>query len=168
MVEGVCTFRFISHKYEKTDYPKRFINSVVIQFQDKLNQRNADDFHDYIIPPNFFDTTKSFIFIELPFCENNEVKSKHFLEKFHHFTKDRFEVAIKWKTRQVKTLFPLKNKIIHPSCVIYKGTCPCGKTYIAETIRNASVKREEHNNPTKNSKPAKHLKNIFYCIFYSC
>ena len=35
----------------------------------------------------------------------------------------RFEVAITWKTRPVKTLFPLKDKSIHPSCVIYKGSC---------------------------------------------
>ena len=47
-----------------------------------------------IIPPNFFDIPKSFILIELSFCENNEMKSKHLL-KFHGFTKDRFEVAIK-------------------------------------------------------------------------
>ena len=115
--------KFISHKYEKADYPKRFINSVIRQFQDRSNQSNIDDFDDYIIPPNFFDIPKSFILIELPFCENNEIKSKHFLKKFHRFTKDHFEVAIKWKTRQVKTLFPLKGKSIHPSCVIYKGTC---------------------------------------------
>ena len=65
---------------------------------------------------NFFDIPKSFILIELPFCSNSKIKSKHFLKKFYRFTKDRFEVAIKWKTRQVKTLFPLQNKSIHPSC----------------------------------------------------
>ena len=112
----------ISHKYEKADYPKHFINSVITQFQDRSNQSN-DDFDDYIIPPNSFDIPKSFILIELPFCENNEIKSKHFLKTFRHFTKDHFEVTIKWKPRQVKTLFPLKGKSIHPSCVIYKGTC---------------------------------------------
>ena len=26
--------RFLSHKYEKVDYPKRFVNSVIRQFQD--------------------------------------------------------------------------------------------------------------------------------------
>ena len=93
-----------------TFYPKRFINSVIRQFQDRSNQRNIDDFDDYIILPNFIDIPKSFILIELSFCENNEIKSKHFLKKFHRFTKDRFEVAIKWKTRQVKTFFPLKRQ----------------------------------------------------------
>ena len=78
--------------------------------------------------------------------------------KFHRFTEDRFEVAITWEIRQVKTLFPLKQKSIHPSCVIYKGTsCSYGKTYIGQTIRNASVRWEEHNDPTNKSEPAKHL-----------
>ena len=83
--------KFISHKYEKAGYPKRFINRVIRQFQDRPNQRNIDDFDDYINPPNFFNIPKSFILIELPFCENKEVKSKHFLRKFHGFTKYRFE-----------------------------------------------------------------------------
>ena len=60
--------RFISHKYEKDDYPKRFINSVIRQFQDRSNQSNIDDFDNYTFPPIFFDIPKSFILIELPFC----------------------------------------------------------------------------------------------------
>ena len=63
----------ISHKYENDDYPKRFVNSVIRQFQDKSNQRNIHDFDDYIIPLNFFDIPKSFFLVELPFCENNEI-----------------------------------------------------------------------------------------------
>ena len=60
----------------KLDYSKRFINSVIKQFQDRSNQSNIDDLDDYIIPSNFFDIPKSFILIELPFCETNEIKSK--------------------------------------------------------------------------------------------
>ena len=47
-----------------------------------------------IIPP-VFNTPKSFILIELSFCDNNKIKSKHLLKKFHGFAKDRLEVAIK-------------------------------------------------------------------------
>ena len=68
--------KFISQKYEKLDYSKRFINSVIKQFEDRSNQSNIDDLDDYIIPPNFFDILKSFILIELPFRETNEIKSK--------------------------------------------------------------------------------------------
>ena len=39
----------------------------------------------------------------------------------------------------------------HPSFVIYKGTCSCGETYIGETIGNASIRGEKHNDPTKKS-----------------
>ena len=118
--------RFVSNKYEKDDYPKGFINSVIGQFQDNSSQSNIDDFDDYIALPIFFNIPKSFIIIELPFCETNEIKSKYFLKKIHCFTKDCFEVAIKWKTSQVITLFPLKKRSIYPSCVIYEGTCSCG------------------------------------------
>ena len=95
----------------------------------------------------------------MPFCENKEIKSKHFLKKFHRFTKDRFEVAIKWKTRQVKTLFPLNNGSIHPSCVIYKGTCSCGKTYTGETIRNAPMTLP------KSQRLLKYKKQILSCVW---
>ena len=86
--------------------------------------------------------------------------------KFYCFTKDCFEVAIKWKTRQFKTLFPLKDKRIHPSCVIHKDICSCGETYTGEAIRNASVRREERSNPKKKLEHAKHLKRNFYRVFY--
>ena len=59
---------------------------------------------------------------------------------FHRFTKFYFEGAVKWKFRQVKTLFPLKDKSLHPSCVIYKRTSSCGETYIGETLQNASIR----------------------------
>ena len=49
--------------------------------------------------------------------------------------------------------------------MICKGTCLCGETYIEETIRNASIRWEEYNDPTKNLKPAKHLKKNFNRVF---
>ena len=33
---------------------------------------------------------------------------------------------------------------MHPSHVIYKGTCICGQTYIGETARNLEVRVNEH------------------------
>ena len=135
--------KFIPKTIEKTHYPKHFIYSVARQIQDKSNQCNLVDFDDYIVPSNFFDIPKPFILIEfnrISFCENSEINSNHFLKKFNCFSIDRFEVYIKWKTRQVKTLFPLKHKSIYPSCVIYKHACRCGETHIGEIIRNPSVR----------------------------
>ena len=34
---------------------------------------------------------------------------------------------------QIKSLFPLTDRTLHPNCVIYEGTCSCGKTYVGET-----------------------------------
>ena len=47
----------------------------------------------------------------------------------------------------------------------YKGTCSCGKTYIGQTIQNASIRWEEHNDATNKSEPAKNLKNNFHHVF---
>ena len=62
-----------------------------------------------------------------------------------------------WKTRNMRSLFPLKDKNDYKSCVIYKGDCSCVSRYIGETKRNAEVRWNERNNPTKSSEPSKHL-----------
>ena len=67
-------------------------------------------------------------------------------------------MVITWKTRNIKSLFRLKNKNDCKSCVIYKGDCSCGSRYIGETKRNAEVRWNEHNNPTKSSEPSKQLR----------
>ena len=49
-------------------------------------------------------------------------------------------------------------KVSHNSCVIYRGICSCGADYIGETVRNAQLRWNEHENGTdKNSECAKHL-----------
>jgi len=96
--------------------------------------------------------------LEFPYCSENETISKRFLSKFHEFTDQRYKVAIKWITRKVKSLFPLKDKNPYPSCQIYEGTCVCGETYVGETKRNVEVRWREHNDIRKDSEPAKHLR----------
>ena len=53
----------------KTDYPLYFNNSVVNEFQ--KGKECGDDI--FIIPPTLFGITKPFIFIEIPYCEVNEI-----------------------------------------------------------------------------------------------
>ena len=43
------------------------------------------------------------------------------------------------------------------SCVIYKGICLCGETYVGETTRNCKIRCNEHNDVNMNSEPAKNL-----------
>ena len=62
-----------------------------------------------------------------------------------------------WKTRNIRSLFPLKDKNDYKSCAIYIGVCSCGSRYIGETKRNAEVRWNKHN-PAKSSEPSKHLR----------
>lgn len=55
-----------------------------------------------------------------------------------------------WSTKNVKAFYLFNNKVPHGSCVIYKGKCPCSKTYIRETIRNSATRWDEHEHPNGN------------------
>ena len=148
----------------KADNPLRFINSVVNEF--RKGKECGDE--SFIIPPSLFQITKLFIFVEIPYFELKETKSKHFLKKFHKFSNNNFRIVITWKTRNIRSLFPLKDKNDYESCAIYKGDCSCGSRYIGETKRNAEVRWNEHNNPTKSTKPSKHLwSNINHCFTWA-
>ena len=68
-------------------------------------------------------------------------------------------MVITSKTRNIQSLFPLKDKNNYKLCDIYKGDCSCGSRYIGETKRNAEVRWNEHNNLTKSSEPSRHLRN---------
>ena len=51
----------------------------------------------------------------------------------------------------------MKDKVRHPSNVIYKGECSCKAVYIGETTRNAETRWKEHNSDSGRSEPSKHL-----------
>ena len=59
--------------------------------------------------------------------------------------------------RKQRKLFPLKEKNPYPSCKIYEGVCSCKENYVGETKRNVITRWNEHENPNKDSEPAKHL-----------
>ena len=103
-------------KFMKADYPLRFINSVVNEFQ--KGKECGDE--SFIIPTSLFEIAKPLIFVEIPYYELNEIKSKHYLKKFHKFTNNSFRMVITWKTRSIQSLFLLKDKNDYKSCVIYK------------------------------------------------
>ena len=153
-----CNFenekRIITDKFVQADYPKPFVQSVIRIFEEKQKPQLTTT---QINPEP--ETVKTKIYFEIPFCEENEKLSKHFLKKFGKFTGERYTAVVSWQTRKVKTLFKLKDRNPHPSCKIYEGTCSCGENYIGETNRNVETRWGEHQNPTHNSEPAKHLLN---------
>ena len=66
-------------------------------------------------------------------------------------------LIVLWSTRNIKSLFPYKDKVAHRPCVSYEGKCSCKLSYIAETTRNCEVRWKEHEDPAGKSEPAKHL-----------
>ena len=104
-----------------------------------------------------FEVKKPFPLLEIPYCEQDEISSKRFIKNFYQFTGEKYDMAVKWLTKEGKSLFQLRDRNLHPSCKIYKGICSCGETYIGETIRNVEERWSEHNTAENKSEPAKHL-----------
>ena len=77
-------------KFVKADYPLRFINSVIYECQ-KGKKCQVESF---IIPTSLFEIATPFIFVQIPYCELNGIKSKHFFKKFHKFTSNSFRMVL--------------------------------------------------------------------------
>ena len=89
--------------------------------------------------------------------KRNEKRSKNFLNKIYNFINEKFKLIIRWKTRNLKSLFPFKDKDLHPPCKIEKGICSCQSTYFGGTKRNVEVRYSGHNHPSGKSEPSKYL-----------
>ena len=107
----------------------------------------------------FFKERKT-ITIKLPYCSSNESESRRFISQLEVFTKYKIKFLIIWQTKTIRSIFRLKDKVSHKSCVIYSGTCNCGLSYTGETERLANLRWKEHENPNKMSEPSKHLYNF--------
>ena len=138
----------IRSKYTDAGYPKHVIENTIRSFNRK---KDAPP-----IPPWLFDERKD-ITIRLSFSSKNEKCSAYFTNKLVSFTSGKFNFNVVWNTRNIPSLFPLKDKVQHLNCVIYKGICSCGKTNVGETIRNCKIRWDKHNDVNENSEPAKHL-----------
>ena len=127
----------IKSKFKKEDFPTKFIDTVVKGFE--CNERNKDQQDDFLIPPYLFEEPNSRIVVEILFCELNEKRISTLRKKFNYFTKDRYYLNILWKTKKIRSFFPLKDKNLHPSFKIYYGLCSYGEDYVGETKRNVST-----------------------------
>ena len=59
----------------------------------------------------------------------------------------------------LRSLFKIKDNVKHFSCVIYHRICSCLNNYVVETMRNATTRIDEHEQPNGKSELSKHLKN---------
>ena len=61
------------------------------------------------------------------------------------------------KNKKVRSLFVLKDHVVHKANVVYKGTCSCSKLYVGEAKRNTEVRWKEHCSTKKTSEVGDHL-----------
>lgn len=66
-------------KILQTDYPLRFADNIVIDFQSPMDANNS-----FIISSVFFDEWKPVILIDNPFSEKKKKISKDFIKKWYH------------------------------------------------------------------------------------
>ena len=89
-----------------------------------------------IIPDFLFAEAKKFILVEMPYSVSNGNTVKRFLGKLQSFVHQKLDIAVKWSTKKIRSLFHLKDKNSHPACKIYGGICSCSASYIGETKKN--------------------------------
>lgn len=149
----------IRNRYLHAGFPGGFVDGVIRDF--KFTRLES------LIPKNFFETEteQPIVRVRLPFCKSNENLARTFLKKVNSFLGDAYSVFIIWNTCKVRSLFPLKDRNLHPQCVIYEGVCSCGAKYIGETDRCFHIRKNEHEDVRKDSEPAKHLKEFRDHIF---
>ena len=138
----------IKSKFITAGFPLRFVNSVIKDFEtkSKTDARSEQKENEKIIYR-----------LRLPFCEGNEKLTSKFTQRLNQFTGNSFKYFILWNTRNVRSLFPLKDQKIHQANVIYEGNCNCPESYIGETGRNDVLRFQEHADIRKDSQPARHL-----------
>ena len=62
------------------------------------------------------------------------------VNKLEEFTNNKVKFIDHWKTRKLKSLFPLSDRLKHKANIVYKGICPYKESYIGETKHNAEIK----------------------------
>ena len=97
----------IKKKFLSVGFPSRFVESVISDFM-KVPDPDEED----IIPSWLFDDRRV-LTVRLPFCPKNEEISKTFVLRLEEFTQGKFIFKIIWNTRNIRSLFPLKDRVEH-------------------------------------------------------
>ena len=77
-----------------------------------------------ILPQWLFEERNAFK-VGLPFSPSNESFAKIFFSNLICFTNKNCKFNVVLNTGKVHSLFPLKDKVDHYNCVIYRGDCYC-------------------------------------------
>ena len=127
--------QLIKKKYLSVNFPYNFIQSTFNSYQQKCESLIAIWL--------FEEKHRKTIYIRIPFCQSNEHYELKFIRKLESFTKEKYSFVIICKTRNIRSLFNLKDKTSHMSSVVYDRKCNCGKNYIGETGRSVSIRWDE-------------------------
>ena len=125
------TSNWKGQKYKRAGFLDRFIISAFEQFDTPKDEG--------LIPSWLFENQRKLNF-KVPYCPKNELYIHKCIDKLNSFTKNVITFSYSWITSKIRTLFPLKGKILHVHNVIYKGECSCGGTYLGGTKRNVEVR----------------------------
>ena len=128
----------IREKYHLAGFSTRFVDNVIHQFHQKLIDKQAE--YELIIPDFLFAEPKKFILVEIPYCISNENTVKRFLGKLQSFGHRKFDIAVKWSTKKIRSLFHLKDKNPHPACKVYEDICSCANHIGAAKIIRIKIK----------------------------
>ena len=83
----------------------------------------------------FQEKHRAAIYFIIPFFfQSNEHYPLKCIKKLEGFTKENYSFAIIWKTRNIRSLFNLKNRSSHVSSVVNEGKCNRGDNYIGKTV----------------------------------
>ena len=93
--------RVIKVKYNKSGYPRQFIESFIRYFITPLDKDES-----FIIPPNMFAVKKPFLLLEIPYYEENEITSKRFIVRSVY----RWQIwyCCKMINKEGQTIFSIK------------------------------------------------------------
>ena len=109
-----------------------------------------------MIPSWLFENQKRLHF-KAPYCPKNKFYIHKCIDKLNSFTKNVITFSYSWITSKMKSLLPLKKRILHVHKVVYNGECICEKTYLGKTKINVEVRWVEDEAVKGTSEPAKHI-----------
>ena len=71
--------------------------------------------------PKFLHKSKSQLNTSLPLSESNEKFTKSLIKKLDIFRNNKCKFKIVWNTRDIRSLFHIRDNVKHYSCIIYAG-----------------------------------------------
>ena len=87
---------------------------------------------------------------------------KKFIDRIESFTRGKIMLIVLWclnynNNRDIKSLFPLNDKVACQSFSNCGWQCYCNSRYLRETKRNSEVRWKEHESPAGKSETVRHL-----------